>query len=139
MCTCLEAFACLSCLQPSRALLGAFFPHVLVWLRTIPGVCFAVQRERDTKSIGRHYNNPFPFVYVSWWQCPSSPGAPCIILPLSLSREGDLRVLRHDKSVLHPLRKLDHLKHIPDYLMPRGLQTGEDPTQVSDRLSQALM
>lgn len=49
--------------------------------------------------------------------------------------EGDLRVLRHDKSVLHPLRKLDHLKHIPDYLMPRGLQTGEDPTQVTDRLS----
>lgn len=44
--------------------------------------------------------------------------------------EGDLRVLRHDKSVLHPLRKLDHLKHIPDYLMPTGLQTGEDPTQV---------
>ncbi|CAM9606861.1 unnamed protein product [Pylaiella littoralis] len=42
---------------------------------------------------------------------------------------GDLRVLRHDKSVLHPLRKLEHLKHIPDYLMPRGLQTGEDPTQ----------
>ncbi|CAN0500507.1 unnamed protein product [Ectocarpus sp. 12 AP-2014] len=42
---------------------------------------------------------------------------------------GDLKVLRHDKSVLHPLRKLDHLKHIPDYLMPTGLQTGEDPTQ----------
>ncbi|CAM9475589.1 unnamed protein product [Scytosiphon promiscuus] len=42
---------------------------------------------------------------------------------------GDLKVLRHDKSVLHPLRKLDHLKHIPDYLMPRGLQTGQDPTQ----------
>ncbi|CAN0319011.1 unnamed protein product, partial [Hapterophycus canaliculatus] len=39
----------------------------------------------------------------------------------------DLKVLRHDKSVLHPLRKLDHLKHIPDYLMPRGLQTGQDP------------
>ena len=43
---------------------------------------------------------------------------------------GDLHVLRHDKSVLHPLRKQEHLKHIPDYLMPRGLQTGEDPTQV---------
>lgn len=43
---------------------------------------------------------------------------------------GDLRVLRHDKSVLHPLRKLDHLKHIPEYLMPAGLQTGEDPTKV---------
>ncbi|CAN0345972.1 unnamed protein product, partial [Discosporangium mesarthrocarpum] len=42
----------------------------------------------------------------------------------------DLRILRHDKSVLHPLRKQEHLKHIPDYLMPQGLQTGEDPTKV---------
>ncbi|CAM9440448.1 unnamed protein product [Ascophyllum nodosum] len=42
---------------------------------------------------------------------------------------GDLAVLRHDKSVLHPLRKLEHLKHVPDYLMPSGLTTGGDPTQ----------
>ncbi|CAM9170551.1 unnamed protein product [Chrysoparadoxa australica] len=40
----------------------------------------------------------------------------------------DLKVLRHDKSVLKPLRRQDHLAHIPDYLIPAGMQTGQDPT-----------
>ncbi|CAN0392412.1 unnamed protein product [Phaeothamnion confervicola] len=39
----------------------------------------------------------------------------------------DLRVLRHDKTLLHPLRRQEHLKHIPSYLMPAGLATGDDP------------
>jgi ATP-dependent RNA helicase DDX56/DBP9 len=40
----------------------------------------------------------------------------------------DLKVLRHDKVVLHPARRLEHLKHVPDYLMPAGMAVGEDPT-----------
>lgn len=40
----------------------------------------------------------------------------------------DLRVLRHDKAVLHPARRLEHLKHVPGYLMPEGLDVGEDPS-----------
>ncbi|KAG5192377.1 DEAD box helicase [Tribonema minus] len=45
------------------------------------------------------------------------------------SHPDDLRVLRHDKTALNPALRLDHLKHIPSYLMPAGLATGEDPTE----------
>ena len=35
-------------------------------------------------------------------------------------------MLRHDKAIVHPIRQKDHLKNVPDYLMPasmRGLTT----------------
>lgn len=35
---------------------------------------------------------------------------------------GDLKVLRHDKSILHPIRQHDHLKHVPDYLIPSSMR-----------------
>jgi hypothetical protein len=31
-------------------------------------------------------------------------------------------VLRHDKAVLHPIRMKDHLKHIPEYLIPASMR-----------------
>jgi ATP-dependent RNA helicase DDX56/DBP9 len=34
----------------------------------------------------------------------------------------DLKVLRHDKANSHPIRQKDHLKHIPDYLVPAGMR-----------------
>eukprot|EP00639_Heterosigma_akashiwo_P016216 CAMPEP_0206397602 /NCGR_PEP_ID=MMETSP0294-20121207/23596_1 /ASSEMBLY_ACC=CAM_ASM_000327 /TAXON_ID=39354 /ORGANISM="Heterosigma akashiwo, Strain CCMP2393" /LENGTH=686 /DNA_ID=CAMNT_0053852791 /DNA_START=29 /DNA_END=2086 /DNA_ORIENTATION=- len=41
----------------------------------------------------------------------------------------DLKILRHDKSILHPMRKMMHLKHIPSYLIPQGLvRGGADPS-----------
>jgi len=41
----------------------------------------------------------------------------------------DLKILRHDKAVLHPMRKIAHLKHIPSYLIPQGLvRGGTDPS-----------
>lgn len=35
----------------------------------------------------------------------------------------DLKVLRHDKSILHPIRQKDHLKHVPDYLIPASMKS----------------
>eukprot|EP01038_Epipyxis_sp_PR26KG_P004418 gene4418-6245_t len=35
----------------------------------------------------------------------------------------DLKVLRHDKAILHPIRQKDHLKHVPDYLVPSSMKT----------------
>ena len=34
----------------------------------------------------------------------------------------DLKVLRHDKSILHPIVQKEHLKHIPDYLIPSSMR-----------------
>jgi ATP-dependent RNA helicase DDX56/DBP9 len=31
----------------------------------------------------------------------------------------DLKILRHDRAVAHPIRQLDHLKHLPSYLIPK--------------------
>uniref|UniRef100_A0A7R9UC43 RNA helicase n=1 Tax=Pinguiococcus pyrenoidosus TaxID=172671 RepID=A0A7R9UC43_9STRA len=41
----------------------------------------------------------------------------------------DLQLLRHDKTILHPTRVQDHLKHVPDYLIPDGIEVGADPSQ----------
>ena len=35
----------------------------------------------------------------------------------------DLKVLRHDKAVLHPIRQLDHLKAVPEYLIPVSMRS----------------
>ena len=35
----------------------------------------------------------------------------------------DLKVLRHDKAVLHPIRQLDHLKAVPEYLVPASMRS----------------
>ena len=34
----------------------------------------------------------------------------------------DLEVLRHDKTLQHAKRIQPHLKHIPNYLLPKGLE-----------------
>ena len=34
----------------------------------------------------------------------------------------DLKVLRHDKAIAHPIRQKDHLKSVPDYLMPISMR-----------------
>eukprot|EP01084_Bolivina_argentea_P248285 415283_1 len=34
----------------------------------------------------------------------------------------DLKILRHDKATLKLNERLEHLKHVPDYLMPTGLE-----------------
>ena len=34
----------------------------------------------------------------------------------------DLQLLRHDKASTHPARLHDHLKHVPKYLLPKGMQ-----------------
>jgi hypothetical protein len=40
----------------------------------------------------------------------------------------ELKVLRHDKTALRPAQRLDHLKHVPDYLMPAGMTVGPTPS-----------
>jgi ATP-dependent RNA helicase DDX56/DBP9 len=35
----------------------------------------------------------------------------------------DLKILRHDKAILHPIRHQDHLKFVPDYLIPQSMKT----------------
>ena len=35
----------------------------------------------------------------------------------------DLKVLRHDKAVLHPIKQKDHLKHVPQYLIPSSMRS----------------
>ena len=35
----------------------------------------------------------------------------------------DLKVLRHDKAILHPIRQHDHLKFVPDYLIPTSMRS----------------
>lgn len=35
----------------------------------------------------------------------------------------DLKALRHDKAVLHPIRQKDHLKTVPDYLIPASMRS----------------
>jgi len=35
----------------------------------------------------------------------------------------DLKVLRHDKAVLHPIRPKEHLKHVPEYLIPLSMRS----------------
>lgn len=34
----------------------------------------------------------------------------------------DLKVLRHDKAIAHPIRQKDHLKSVPEYLMPISMR-----------------
>ena len=34
-----------------------------------------------------------------------------------------LQVLRHDKAILHPIHQKDHLKHVPEYLIPRSMRS----------------
>jgi hypothetical protein len=34
-----------------------------------------------------------------------------------------LQVLRHDKAIAHPIRQKDHLKTVPDYLMPISMRS----------------
>eukprot|EP00602_Paraphysomonas_sp_CaronLab_P010101 CAMPEP_0185037304 /NCGR_PEP_ID=MMETSP1103-20130426/31514_1 /TAXON_ID=36769 /ORGANISM="Paraphysomonas bandaiensis, Strain Caron Lab Isolate" /LENGTH=614 /DNA_ID=CAMNT_0027575225 /DNA_START=381 /DNA_END=2225 /DNA_ORIENTATION=- len=35
----------------------------------------------------------------------------------------DLKVLRHDKAVMHPIRVKEHLRHVPDYLVPVSMRS----------------
>jgi len=39
----------------------------------------------------------------------------------------EFQVLRHDKGILPSHRVQEHLKHIPDYLLPEGMRVGVDP------------
>ena len=32
-------------------------------------------------------------------------------------------MLRHDKAILHPIRQHDHLKHVPNYLIPSSMRS----------------
>jgi ATP-dependent RNA helicase DDX56/DBP9 len=34
----------------------------------------------------------------------------------------DLKVLRHDKAVMHPIKVKEHLKNIPEYLVPASMR-----------------
>jgi hypothetical protein len=34
-----------------------------------------------------------------------------------------VQVLRHDKAILHPIRQKDHLKHVPEYLVPASMKS----------------
>jgi ATP-dependent RNA helicase DDX56/DBP9 len=34
----------------------------------------------------------------------------------------DLKVLRHDKAVMHPIKQKEHLKNIPEYLVPASMR-----------------
>jgi hypothetical protein len=47
---------------------------------------------------------------------------PCLItlLPFCTSLS---KVLRHDKAILHPIHQKDHLKHVPEYLIPRSMRS----------------
>ena len=47
----------------------------------------------------------------------------CLLMLLFLY----LQVLRHDKSVLHPIRTKEHLKHVPDYLIPASMRSVATP------------
>lgn len=43
-----------------------------------------------------------------------------------------VQVLRHDKAVLHPVRQMEHLKVVPEYLVPlsmRGLTGNSNETK----------
>ncbi len=40
---------------------------------------------------------------------------------------GDLKILRHDRTTLKLNERLEHLKHVPDYLVPTGIQLNTDP------------
>ncbi len=39
----------------------------------------------------------------------------------------EFQVLRHDKGILPSHRVQEHLKHVPDYLLPEGMRVGVDP------------
>ena len=34
----------------------------------------------------------------------------------------DLKVLRHDKAILHPIKQKEHLKYVPEYLIPASMK-----------------
>lgn len=40
----------------------------------------------------------------------------------------DLKVLRHDKAILHPITQKDHLKHVPEYLIPQSMRSVANTT-----------
>jgi ATP-dependent RNA helicase DDX56/DBP9 len=40
-----------------------------------------------------------------------------------MENPNDLKVLRHDKAILHPIKQKDHLKHVPDYLIPTSMRS----------------
>eukprot|EP00981_Chlorochromonas_danica_P002366 scaffold455_cov155-Ochromonas_danica.AAC.4 len=50
-------------------------------------------------------------------------------------RPEDLHVLRHDKAVLHPLRQKDHLRFLPDYLIPQSMRALNVQTQGKNQKS----
>ena len=37
----------------------------------------------------------------------------------------DLQLLQHDRRATHVSRVQDHLKHVPKYMLPRGMQVDE--------------
>ena len=40
-----------------------------------------------------------------------------------VNNPNDLKALRHDKAILHPIRQKEHLKHVPDYLVPASMRS----------------
>ena len=41
----------------------------------------------------------------------------------------DLKILRHDKAVTHPIRQKEHLKSVPEYLVPPSMRTVSNTNQ----------
>eukprot|EP01041_Mallomonas_annulata_P007912 gene7912-16197_t len=45
----------------------------------------------------------------------------------------DLKILRHDKAVLHPIRQKEHLRHVPDYLIPASMRSIANTNNIKKR------
>ncbi len=45
----------------------------------------------------------------------------------------DLKVLRHDKAIAHPIRQKDHLKFVPEYLIPNSMRSVASVTSKKKR------
>ena len=51
----------------------------------------------------------------------------------------DLKVLRHDKAILHPVKQKEHLKYVPEYLIPasmKGVVTTTGPKKKRKKVNQ---
>ncbi len=45
----------------------------------------------------------------------------------------DLKILRHDKAVTHPIRPKEHLKSVPEYLVPPSMRTVSNTNQTQHK------
>ncbi len=43
------------------------------------------------------------------------------------------QVLRHDKAILHPIKQKEHLKHLPEYLIPSSMKSVSNIQAVGGR------